>query len=81
MCGAGISVAAGIPDFRSPGTGIYAKFKEEGIEDPESLFTIQYFKDNPEHFYQLKNKFFLNEFKPTLTHVIFNIVFYKATLR
>ena len=51
MCGAGISVAAGIPDFRSPDTGLYAKLRREhGITRPESLFDIKYFRENPRPF-------------------------------
>jgi len=34
LVGAGISVNAGIPDFRSPNSGIYAKIKELGFNDP-----------------------------------------------
>ena len=31
MTGAGVSVSAGIPDFRSPGTGIYDNLKEYNL--------------------------------------------------
>ena len=33
MTGAGISVAAGIPDFRTPGTGLYSKVKDLGLAE------------------------------------------------
>lgn len=44
MTGAGISKAAGIPDFRSPETGIYANLQEFDIPKPESIFDIKYFR-------------------------------------
>ena len=34
VTGAGISVSAGIPDFRSPKTGIYDNLKEYDLPDP-----------------------------------------------
>jgi len=48
--GAGISTESGIPDFRSPGSGLWNQL------DPED-FTIQRFKANPQRFYQLGIKF------------------------
>ena len=38
MTGAGISVSAGIPDFRSPGTGVYDNLQEYNLPTPEALF-------------------------------------------
>ena len=54
MTGAGISVSAGIPDFRSPDTGIYAriaKICKRELPTPESLFEMNYFCKYPEVYY------------------------------
>ena len=51
MSGAGISVAAGIPDFRSPGTGLYYNLEKYNLPTPESMFDIDYFREHPECFY------------------------------
>ena len=44
MAGAGISTASGIPDFRSPSTGIYANLQKYKLPYPEAIFEIDYFK-------------------------------------
>lgn len=51
--GAGISVAAGIPDFRTPLTGLYSKLGHLNLPNPESIFDIEYFSENPLPFYQI----------------------------
>ena len=35
MVGAGISVSAGIPDFRSPGTGLYSQLEKYNLPHPQ----------------------------------------------
>ena len=57
MTGAGISVSAGIPDFRSPGTGVYDNLKEYNLPRPEAIFQLDYFLDNPEPFYKFAQYF------------------------
>lgn len=41
MTGAGISVAAGIPDFRSPETGLYNKLQKYNLPRPEAIFELE----------------------------------------
>lgn len=61
LTGAGISSSAGIPDFRSPDTGIYNTIQEYNLPEPESLFDIDFFKDDPYPFYDFMKVCFLNE--------------------
>lgn len=48
MTGAGISTSAGIPDFRSPGTGLYDNLAALNLPFPEAVFTLDYFEVRPE---------------------------------
>ena len=69
MTGAGISVSAGIPDFRSPKTGLYANLQEYDLPTPESMFNLAFFKKKPEPFYKLASDFLsVDKYQPTVTH-------------
>jgi len=58
MAGAGLSTASGIPDFRSPNTGIYANLKKYNLPYPEAIFEIDYFRNNPRPFNTWAKEFF-----------------------
>lgn len=51
--GAGVSVSAGIPDFRTPGTGLYDNLEKYDLPEPTAVFDIRYFRGNPAPFYML----------------------------
>ena len=53
MVGAGISVAAGIPDFRSPETGLYSQLAKYDLPHPHAVFELNYFREKPAPFYML----------------------------
>jgi NAD-dependent deacetylase sirtuin 1 len=67
LAGAGISVSAGIPDFRSK-NGIYSMDIALELPQPECLFDIHYFKDDPLPFFHLARKLYPGNFQPTKTH-------------
>ena len=68
MCGAGISVSAGIPDFRTPGTGLYDNLQKYDLPSPQSIFELSYFRERPDAFYRLCAELWPDNFAPTPTH-------------
>ena len=80
MTGAGISVSCGIPDFRSPKTGVYANLGEYNLPTPETLFTLDYFKDHPEPFYKFCKTLDMRAYDPSPTHYFIKMLQDKGIL-
>jgi len=80
MAGAGISVSAGIPDFRSPGTGLYDNLQKYNLPRPEAIFTLDYFRERPEAFCTLAKEMFPGNFQPTPTHNFIRLLHDKGVL-
>lgn len=69
MMGAGASVSAGIPDFRSPGIGLYSNLQKYNVPTAESIFTLSYFRENPQPFCLLVRDLYpTGKYKPTPAH-------------
>jgi NAD-dependent histone deacetylase SIR2 len=84
LLGAGISTNAGIPDFRSK-TGRYTKIKEkyklDNVKDAQSFFSLKFFKNNPEIFYEYMKLANFDSYKPTLTHFFMKLLQDKNMLK
>ncbi|XP_071548444.1 NAD-dependent protein deacetylase sirtuin-3-like isoform X2 [Panulirus ornatus] len=69
MVGAGISTASGIPDFRSPGTGLYDNLQKYNLPYPEAIFDINFFMMDPRPFFTLAQDLYPGvNYKPNETH-------------
>lgn len=71
--GAGVSTSAGIPDFRSPKTGLYANLAKFDLPFPEAVFDIDYFRENPKAFYTLVDELYPGKFRPTKFHFMLKL--------
>lgn len=81
MVGAGISTLSGIPDFRTPGSGLYDNLKQFKIPYPEAIFELDYFKDNPRPFFTLAKELMPSEkYKPNKIHYFLRLLEEKQLL-
>lgn len=80
LVGAGMSTSAGIPDFRSPESGIYANLDKFNLQNPEDVFKISYFKNNPTPFYELSRSLLPNKLRPTVSHYFVRLLDEKGYL-
>ena len=52
LTGAGVSTSLGIPDFRSS-QGFYSRVKHLGLDDPQDVFNLDIFTQDPSIFYNI----------------------------
>ncbi|CAL9697389.1 unnamed protein product [Knipowitschia caucasica] len=80
VAGAGISTASGIPDFRTPGTGLYSNLEKYNVPFPESIFNIDFFSVDPLPFFSLAKTLYPGNHRPNYIHYFIRTIHQKGLL-
>ncbi|XP_022247435.1 NAD-dependent protein deacetylase sirtuin-3-like [Limulus polyphemus] len=80
MAGAGISTPSGIPDFRSPGTGLYDNIQKYNLPYPEAVFDIDYFYMDQRPFFALAKELYPGNYSPNEVHYFVKLLHEKKKL-
>lgn len=73
--------AAGIPDFRSPETGLYNNLRKYKLPYPTAIFELDYFARKPKPFFTLAKELYPGNFQPTDCHYFIRLLHEKGMLR
>ncbi|KAM8893730.1 NAD-dependent protein deacetylase sirtuin-3, mitochondrial isoform 2-T3 [Spinachia spinachia] len=80
MAGAGISTPSGIPDFRSPGSGLYDNLQQYELPYAEAIFELRFFHHNPRPFFALAKELYPGSYRPNVTHYFVRLLHEKSQL-